>query len=325
MRRALLKLLVGLPLLYAAGGASAAGGDWPQRPVRIVAPFAPGGSADTLGRLIARDLSERLGQPFIVDNRPGAGGLIGTTQVARAPADGYTLGISGIASHVIAVATNAGANGFDALRDFTHIAYLGGPPVGFVVGPGTSARSMPEALALARGSRTLSFATPGAGTHGALIGEMFRQATGANLESIPYRGGGNGMSDLLGGSVDAAFIALTSAAEPLRDRRIFGIAVSTAERLPGFPAIPTFAELGYPNLTATTWFGLAGPANLPAPVVERLNAEVRRILAKPDIRARLEADGLVSPAMTAPEFTRFVAEEIARWTPIARASAAQAR
>ena len=321
MRRALLRLsvaLLGVHLVTA--GAGAAGTDWPQRPVRIVAPFAPGGSADTLGRLIARDLTDTLGQPFVVDNRPGAGGLIGAAQVARAPADGYTLVISGVASHVIAPATNAGGTEFDGLRDFTHIAYLGGPPVAFVVGPQATNRSLADVLAAAKGNSTVSYATPGAGTHGALIGDMFTRLTGANMEPIPYRGGGNSMTDLLGGSVEAAFIAITSAAEPLRERRLHGIAVSSAERLPASPNLPTFRELGYPTLTATTWFGLAGPANLPEPIVERLNAEVRRILAKPEIRARLDADGIVSPALTAPEFKRFVEEEVARWTPLARAA-----
>lgn len=314
-----------LAALIASASTAAAQEAWPQRPVRIVAPFAPGGSADTLGRLVARGLQDSLGQSFIVENRAGAGGLIGSAQVARAPADGYTFVISGIASHVIAPATNPAGAGFDPVRDVTHIAYIGGPPVVFVVGRGVPARNMAEMLVLARGPNAIPYATPGAGTHAALIGEMFSQTTGAKMEPVPYRGGGNSIADLLGGTTDAAFIAITSASEPLRDGRLRGIAVSSAQRLPAFPDMPSFAELGFPSLTATTWFGLAGPGGLPAPIVERLNAEVRRIMARPDIRARLDSDGMVSPAMTAPEFTRFVEEETARWAPLARASAAAAR
>jgi tripartite-type tricarboxylate transporter receptor subunit TctC len=308
------------PAVIRPAAAQTAAGEWPSRPVRIIAPFAPGGSADTLGRLVARGLQDALGQSFVVENRAGAGGLIGSAAVARAQPDGHTLVISGIASHVIAPASTAGGAEFDGLRDFSHIAYLGGPPIIFVVGPRMTARSMPAILALAQGDRQVAYATPGAGTHGHLIGEMFARASRANMEAVPYRGGGNSISDLLGGTLEAAVIAITAAAEPVRSGRLHGIAVSSAARLPGFPDLPTFAELGFPELTATTWFGLAGPAGMPPAIVERLNAEVRRIMARPDMRARLDADGIVTPDMGVAEFNRFVAEETARWAPLARAS-----
>lgn len=292
--------------------------DWPARPVKIVAPFAPGGSADTLGRLVAEKLSVRLGQNFVVENRPGAGGVIGSEVVAKAPSDGYTLVVSGIASHVIAPAMSPAP--FDPLKSFTHIALFGGPPVVLVVHPGLEARNLDEFIGLSK-SRAggLSYGSPGQGTQGHLTAELLKAQSGANLTHVPYKGAALAMSDLMGGHIPAVSSTLTTAATQIKAGKARALALSSARRLPDFPDVPTFAEAGYPELLATVWFSLSGPAGLPPPIVSKLNAEVRDILQLPDVRRRLESDGVEPNDLDAAAFTAFVRAEIARWTPLAKA------
>jgi tripartite-type tricarboxylate transporter receptor subunit TctC len=292
--------------------------DWPARAVRIVAPFAPGGSADTLGRLVAEKLTARLGQNFVVENRPGAGGVIGSEAVAKAPPDGYTLVVSGIASHVIAPAMNPAP--FDPLKSFTHIALFGGPPVVLVVNPALEARNVDELVGLSKARPGgLSYGSPGPGTQGHLTAELLKAQSGANLIHVPYKGAALAMSDLLGGHIPAVSSTLTTAAAQIKAGKARALALSSARRLPGFPDVPTFAESGYPELRATVWFSLSGPAGLPPPVVARLNAEVREILRLPEIRARLQGDGIEPNDLDAAAFTAFVRAEIERWSPLARA------
>lgn len=292
---------------------------WPDRTVRIVAPFAPGGTADTLGRLIAHDLQQTFGQPFVVENRPGAGGLIGSSAVARSAPDGHTFVISGIASHVIAPATAANPD-FHPLRDFTHVAFLGGPPTVLIIANGVQAQSLAQFIALARGGHRFAFGSPGAGTHGHLFGVAIAQAAGIEMEHVPYRGGANALSDIMGGSLPVGSFALTSAAPGIRGGRVRPLAVTGTQRATAFPDIPTFAELGFPSLTGQTWFGLSAPANLPAGIAQRLNAEVVRILQQPQIRERLTAEGIEVAPLDVAGFTAFVGSEFERWGAIARAA-----
>jgi tripartite-type tricarboxylate transporter receptor subunit TctC len=305
-----------LAAALAAPGALAQ--EWPARPVRIVAPFAPGGSADTLGRLVAERLTARLGQNFVVENRPGAGGLIGSEAVAKAPPDGYTLVVSGIASHVIAPAMSPAP--FDPLKSFTHIALFGGPPVVLVVQPGLEARNLDEFVGLSRvRPGGLSYGSPGRGTQGHLTAELLRAQSGANLVHIPYKGAALAVSDLMGGHINAVSSTLTTAAGQIKAGKARALALSSQRRLPGFPDVPTFVESGYPELVATVWFSLSGPAGLPPAVVTKLNAEVREILGLPDVRRRLQADGVEPNDLDAAAFTAFVGAEIGRWTPLAKA------
>jgi len=292
--------------------------DWPARPVRIVAPFAPGGSADTLGRLVAEKLSVRLNQNFVVENRPGAGGVIGSEVVAKAPPDGYTLVVSGIASHVIAPAMSPAP--FDPLKSFSHIALFGGPPVVLVVHTALEARNLDEFIGLSK-SRAggLSYGSPGQGTQGHLTAELLKAQSGANLTHVPYKGAALAMSDLMGGHIPAVSSTLTTAATQIKAGKARALALSSARRLPDFPDVPTFGESGYPELVATVWFSLSGPAGVPAPIVSKLNAEVREILKLPDVRRRLQSDGVEPNELDAAAFTDFVRAEIARWTPLAKA------
>ena len=296
---------------------AAAAPDWPGRPVRIVAPFAPGGSADTLGRMVAERLSVRFNQNFVVDNRAGAGGMVGSELVAKSAPDGYTLLVSGIASHAIGPAMTQVP--FDPMTSFTHIALFGGPPIVVVVHPGVDAKNLNEFLALSKSApQGISYGSPGPGTNGHLVAELFRMRTGANLVHIPYKGAALAMVDLAGGHIPACFNTLTTAAPHIKSTRARPLAHSAAKRLTLFPEVPTFVENGYKDLVATTWFSLSGPAGMPAAIVRRLNAAVREALAAPELRERLAAEGIEPNDLDADGFTRFVRAEVARWGPVAK-------
>ena len=285
---------------------------WPNRPVKIVVPYAPGGSADTLGRLIARHLAETFKQSFVVDNRGGAGGVIGSQMVARAEPDGYTLVVSGIGSHVVAPLTNA--TSFDPIKDFTHIALLGGPPTVLAVNVAQPIKDVPgfikQVKAMPEG---LSWASPGQGTHGALIGEAFRQITKLNLVHISYKGAGPAVADVAANQVPAAFITLSTAAGNIKAGKLRPLAVTSAQRVADFPDIPTFKELGYPQLTGTTWFSLSGPAGMSPELVTRLNLAVRKALQSPEGQTELRAQNMETFDWDAPTFNDFVKKEIAHW------------
>jgi tripartite-type tricarboxylate transporter receptor subunit TctC len=296
---------------------------WPTKPVRIIAPFAPGGTADTLGRLVAQKLGEQLKASFVVENRAGAGGALGSDLVAKAAPDGYTLVISGIASHVIAPMLPQGTP-YDPVRDFTHIALFGGPPAVLAVHPSVQAKDLKEFIALAKSKPgAMAYGSPGNGTQGHLVGELFKQRAGIELQHVPYKGGSASVGDLIAGHIPAVSATLTTAAPQIRAGRARALALSARARLPDFPDIPTFAELGYPELVATVWFSLSGPAGLPADIVEHLNAGVTRALELPDVRERLKPEGIVPSRMSAREFSAFVAEELRRWGPVVRASGAK--
>jgi tripartite-type tricarboxylate transporter receptor subunit TctC len=317
LRSAFAALLVFAPMLVTAEG-------WPEKPVRIIAPFAPGGSADTLGRLVAQKLSEDLKQSFIVENRPGAGGVVGSELVAKSPPDGYTLVVSGVASHVISPAMTKVP--FEPLRDFTHIALFGGPPIVFVVNPELGASDLKTFVALARANPgTIVYGSPGNGTNGHLVAEMFCRDAGIEITHAPYKGAALAINDLLGSHIAAASTTLATASQHIRAGKIVGLAISSQKRLSDYPDLPTFTELGFPDLVATTWFSLSGPAGMPSDVVTLLNAEVRRILKLPDVREKLRVEGIEPNDLDSRAFTEFVRRELERWTPIVKTSAAEAK
>lgn len=300
-----------------APGFALAQAEWPQKPIRLVVPYAPGGSADTLGRAIAKHLSDTLNQPVVVDNKAGAGGLVGSQLVARAPTDGYTLLVSGIGSHVIGPAVNAM---FDPVKDFTHIALLGGPPIALAVNASQPYRDVASFIAAASKPGTgIAYATPGQGTHGHLTAELFRAALKLNMTHVSYKGAGPAVNDLLANQIPAAFMTLSSANAHVPTGKLRLLAVTSPKRLPEYPDVPTFEELGYPNLTGTTWFALAGPPGMPAPIVEKLNAEVRRGLQTPAIKRQLASESMVTADYTPAAFQRFIAGELERWVAPARA------
>lgn len=288
--------------------------DWPTKPVRVVVPYAPGGTADTLGRLISQHLQAAYKQSFVVDNRGGGGGTIGSAQVVKAAPDGYTLVVSGIGSHVIAPVK---IKAFDPMGDFTHIAMLGGPPTVLVVHPSVPANNLKEFLTSVQSNKDgLSWGSPGQGTHGHLIGELFAQQTKIKQTHISYKGASPAIADLLGGQIPAAFVTLTSANSSMQAGKIKALAVTSAERLPDLPDVPTFTELGYPGLNARTWFSLSGPAGMPAELVNAINAEVRRGLKTPALQKQLALEGIETDDWDPATFTRFMRSEIDRWAPL---------
>ncbi len=296
---------------------------WPSKPVRIVVPFAPGGTADALGRLVAQKLTESLKENFIIENRGGAGGVIGSELVAKAAPDGYTLVVSGVASHCIAPAMSKSFP-FDPLRDFTHIALFGGPPGVLVINPSLPVQDLKQFIAYAKDQAgKLAYGSPGNGTQGHLIAEQLKQVTGIRMTHVPYKGASLAVADLIAGHVPVTSTTLTTAATQIKAGRARALAVSSAKRVPEFPDVPTFAELGYPELTASIWFSLSGPAGMPADIVNRLNAEVRRTLQLPDVRDRLKPEGIEPGDLDPQQFTAFVAAELKRWAPVVRASGAK--
>jgi tripartite-type tricarboxylate transporter receptor subunit TctC len=298
-----------------AGAAPAA--DWPTRPVRIIAPSTPGGAADMFGRLVCDHFSETFHERCFVENRAGAGGLIGTAATAQAAPDGYTLTTSSTAYHVIAPVVSPNP-GFDPLKDFTHIAYIGGPPNVFVVNPALGVRSLAELVELGRRGQPIDYVSPGVGTLGHLLAEVFAQKSGIKLQQIMTKGASQGMMDLVSGTVNVGTMTWTSALSQIRAGKVVPLAVTSRARLAEFPELPTFKDLGYDELTAVTWFALSGPAGLPSDITERLNHAVGQMLQLPDVRARLDRDAIETRTMTSQEFTSFVASEIDKWAPIAR-------
>jgi len=310
-------------LLVSVWTSAALAQSWPAKPVRIIAPFAPGGSADTLGRIVAQKLTESLKESFVVENRPGAGGVIGSEVVAKAPPDGYTLVVSGVASHAVAPALPRGTP-YDPLKDFTHIALFGGPPAVLVVNPGVPAQDLKAFVGLLKKEPgKYSYGSPGNGTHGQLVAELFKQLAGVEMQHVPYKGASNAMADLIAGHIQVASTTLSTAAGQIHGGKARALAISSAKRLPEYPNVPTYAEMGYSDLVATIWFSLSGPAGMPADIVERLNAEVRKALDAPDTRERLRPEGVEPGRLTAAEFSSFVASEVKRWAPIVKASGAK--
>ncbi len=311
-------------LVALAPGLATAQDDYPSKSIKIVVPYAPGGSSDTLGRLIARHLQEAFKQTVVVENRGGAGGIIGSQQVSKAAPDGYTLVVSGIGSHVIAPV--GAPNSFDPMKDFTHVAMLGGPPIGMVV---NAEQPIPDAkgfIAHVNGNaKGLSWGSPGQGTHGHLTGELFRQANKLNMVHISYKGAGPAVADLLGNQIPAAFMTLSSSNAHVDTGKLRLLAVSASKRVARYPNTPTLAELGYPALTGTTWFAISGPPGMPKAVVDKLNAEIRRGLQTPALRTALANESMETMDLDAAAFTRYVASEIERWAPAARSLAAPAK
>lgn len=294
-------------------------GEWPDKPVKIIVPFAAGGTSDILGRVIADYLSKKFNNAFIVDNRAGALGLIGCALVAKAEPDGYTLLLSSLAANIIAPAFTGNAT-YDGVRSFTHIAYLGGPPVGLLVHSSLGVSTYAEFLAWAKAQRApIDFVSSGIATNGYLFGMALAQKEHLNFNHIPYKGGAPAMLDLLAGRIRVATITFSTAVEQVRSGAVKVLAVSTQKRIAAFPDIPTFKELGYDDMNATSWFALSGPPNLPKEIVEKLNREVISLMQDAEIQKRLAQESIETHIMTPAQVTAFFESENTRWTPIAKA------
>jgi tripartite-type tricarboxylate transporter receptor subunit TctC len=290
--------------------------EWPNRPVKVVVPFAAAGTTDRMGRLIAEELSKSFKQQFYVENRAGGGGVIGAAQVARADPDGYTLMIGGYGPHIFAPATTANL-GYDALADFTHIAMIGGESFIIVANPALGVTSFAELVQLAKTQTApLNMGSPGQATLGALVVEQLLRKPGLlpTLNHVPYRGGGPVMTDLLGNHVPLACITLSAAIEHINTGTLVPLALISTERVATLKDLPTIVELGHPDIGGAIWSWLAGPKQLPAAMVTRLNQEVRRSLQTPELKQRFERDLFLSMDTDPAALNAFIAGELKRWT-----------
>src|SRR5215472_16628855 len=284
---------------------------YPTRPVRLSAPVAPAGASDITARLIGQWLSERLGQPFIIENRPGGGNNIGTEAVVRASPDGYTLLMAATPNAVNA--TLYGKLSFNFLRDIAPVAGILRAPLVLVVHPSFPAKTIPEFIAYAKANPgKLSMGSTGTGSGAHMAGELFKMIAGVDLVHVPYRGGGAGLTDLLGGQVQVMFVSTVSSIEHIKTGRLRALAVTTATRSDEMPDIPTVGEfvLGY---EASAWFGVGAPKNTPSQIIDKLNESINAGLADPKIKARL-ADLGGTPLVGSPaEFGKLIADETEKW------------
>jgi tripartite-type tricarboxylate transporter receptor subunit TctC len=291
---------------------------WPSRPIRIVVPFAPGGTTDIVARILAQQLQERLGQPTVTDNRPGAGATLASTQVAQAAPDGYTLLISNSASHGISPSMFQNVR-YDPLNDFTHIALAATTSTAVIVNPRYPAQDMAALIALGRSRADgLDFAISGHGTTTHLLGMRIGLATDVRWNPIPYRGAGPALLDVIAGNVGLMVDGLPSCIGHIRDGSVKALAVADPRRNTHLPAIPTLIESGLPGMTSYSWFGVSGPRGIPTPVVERLNTEIRAILQLPAIRQRYVELTADAPDTTPAQYAAFIEEELRVWGEVVR-------
>jgi len=309
-RRHFLHLVAGAAALPALSRIAQAQG-YPSRPVRLIAPVAPAGASDITARLIGQWLSERLGQQFVIDNRPGGGNNIGTEAVVRASADGYTLLMAATPNAVNA--TLYDKLSFNFLRDIAPVASVIRAPYVIAVNPAVAAKTIPELIAYAKANPgKLSMGSTGTGSGAHMAGELFKMMAGVDMVHVPYRGGGAGLTDLLGGQVQVMFVTTVSSIEHIKTGRLRALAVTTATRLDEMPDIPTVGEfvLGY---EASAWFGVGAPKNTPSQIIDKLNEAINAGLADPKIKARL-ADLGGTPLVGSPaEFGKLIADETEKW------------
>ncbi len=312
-----MKRLFFLVLVFAAGLARAQA-PYPSKPIRLIAPFPPGAVVDTLCRALGAPMGELLGQPVVVENRVGAGGNIGMDLVAKAPPDGYTIGMGSIGTHGINPSVYAKMP-FDPVRDFAPITFAASNINVLVVNPAVPARSVAELIAYAKANPgKLSFGSAGVGTSQHLAGELFKQVTGIEMSHVPYKGAGPAVTDLIAGQIPLMFADISAALGHVRAGRLRALGVTTRARTPLLD-VPTLIEQGVPDFDVNAWFGLFAPAGTPAEIVARLNGAAAKALGAPATRERLQGLGL-NPAPDTPQaFERFVHAELERWAKVARA------
>ena len=315
-----MKRLFALALLSATVSIAPAGAqtaDWPNKPVRVVVPYAAGGAADTLGRLFADALTNGIGKQFYVENKPGGGSIIGTDLVVKSPGDGYTFVLSGMSTHVLAPAMNKNA-AFDPVKDFTHIAYFGGAPNVFVLHPSFGAKTFAEFLAKAKAGGDIQYVSPGVGSVGNLVAEYFASKEKLKMVHVPYRGGAQALLDLVAGHVKVGMMSLSTALQHVRSGALIPIGISSAERLKDLPDVPTLKELGHADLVATTWWTFSAPAGLPPEIANRVNAEINKAMDTPQVIKQLAQEGVEARKMTPAETTAFMRSEVDKWAPFVR-------
>jgi tripartite-type tricarboxylate transporter receptor subunit TctC len=314
-RRKFLHLVAGAGALSAVPRIARAQA-YPSRPVRIIVPFPAGQATDTIARLVGQSLSERLGQPFVIENRTGAGGNIATEAVARAPPDGYTLLIVGV-SHAMNAALYKKLN-FNFARDIAPVASIGGSPYVMVVHPSVPAKTVPEFVAYAKAnSGKVNMASSGSGSVSHIFGELFKTMTGVNLVHVPYRSGY--VPNLLGGQVQVVFGTISSCIQYIRGGMLRALAVTTATRSDVLPDVPVLGEF-VPGYEANQWYGVGAPKDTPAEVIDRLNKEINAVTADPNVSSRLAGVGIHPMPMTPAAYAKFIADETEKWGKVIRSA-----
>lgn len=329
-RRTLIRqtLVTGTALLATAFATlpAAAQGGWPTaKPITYVVPFPPGGNTDTLARLIAPALATALGTPVIIDNRAGAGGSVGSASVSRAPADGYTIMGGTISSHSINVSLYTNPIGYDPVKSFAPVAMLGSGPLVLVVPASSPHKTLNDVLAASKAkSGGLTSASPGIGTSPHMAMELLAHQTGVKFTHVPYRGSGPAVQDLLGGQVDMMFDTSLIVGPHIQTGRLRPIAVTSSKRLEALPDVPTIAEAGQRGFDMGSWQAVFAPAGTPQPIVDRLHAEIMKIVATPEVQARLKGFGMVPSTMTPAELGEYQKAEVAKWAEVIKAAGIKA-
>ena len=324
LRRSIVVLaLLALPLVLLVDAAPAHAQVFPNKPIRLVVPFPPGGPLDTVGRAIAQKLTEAWGQSVVVDNRPGAGGNIGADLVAKATPDGYTVVMGALSTHAVNPSLYPKMP-YDAVKDFAPITLVAVTPNVLVVNPALPVNSVRELIAYAKAHPgKLAFGSGSNGSAGHLAGELFKADTGTDLLHVPFKGAAPAMQALLAGDIQLMFDNLASASAQVKAGKLKALAVTTARRSPLAPELPTMAESGLAGFDISTWFGLLAPAGTPADIVAKWNAEVTRILRTPEMRDRLTAMGAEAAPDTPAEFAQFISSEAAKYARIVKLSGAR--
>jgi tripartite-type tricarboxylate transporter receptor subunit TctC len=316
-RREALRAIVAGPIALSLPRLALAEDAWPSRPVRIVAPVAPGGGVDLVARTMADRLTKVFGQSFIVDNQSGGGGVIASQAVARAAPDGYTLMLGYVGTH----GTNPAVRKvpYDAVNGFTPIGMVGGTPNVLVVTPGLPVKSVQEFIAYLKANPgKASYGSSGPGTLTHLVMEQFKQSTNTFIVHVPYRGIGPAIMDVLGGQTQAMFPGLAAALPHIKGGKMRPLAVTGTSRHRLLPDVPTLEELGYKDFDGVQWYGIVGPANMPRPVVARLNAEINNQINLPELKEKLSGEALETMPMTPEQFGSYIKNDIAKWSQLAK-------
>ena len=323
LKRLMPAIAIAAATLCATGQAQAqAAGTYPSKPIHIVVTFTSGGAPDILARLIGDKLSTTWGQPVIVDNKPGAGGNIGADFVAKAAPDGYNLVLGTVGTHSINGALYKNMP-YDMVKDFTPITLLASTPNMLVINNDVPAKNLNEFIALGKKEGKMTFASSGSGTSIHVSGELFKTMTGIDMQHIPYKGRASAIPDLLGGRVTMMFDNMPSSLPLVREGKLRALGVTSAKRSPAAPDIPTLAEAGLPGFEAVSWFAMFAPANTPAPVVDKLQAEISKILKSPEVSKKLLDLGLEPSGSTPAELAAYQKNEIAKWSKVVKDSGAK--
>jgi tripartite-type tricarboxylate transporter receptor subunit TctC len=313
MRSVKISLLLALLASFTTGAAAQS---FPNKPIRLIAPFAPGGALDLIARGVGGKLSARIGQPVVVENRAGASGAIGSEAVARSAPDGYTLLLGATTTHGINPALNPKLS-YDPSKDFTPISLVATIPHALIVYPGLGVNSVQELVKLAKSGKPLNYGSAGNGSPHHLAAELFRSMAGIEATHVPYKGSGPALADLMGGQIQFISVEYTAAEPHIKSGKLKGLALAAAQRVPGID-LPTVAEAGYPGFQVTSWYAIFGPAGLPDAVTAKLSQEIAAAVKSPDLSERLKGLGTTPVGSTPAELAAHVRSEVARWTQVVK-------